>query len=176
MKHLKYLLAGSLLLLSTLASAASLQLQLKSDPANPGHPTMGDWMHFNSVITNSGQQPIEGLVAWISLVQVTPGKEQPMDLEDWSAHKAVTGTALAPGASLQTQWPMRLIQSGDYRVVISTTDRNNKTVFTSPTLQFHVAQKPVVESTRILPVALGIPLLIGGLLGTQRFRHRHRSA
>ncbi len=175
MKHFKYLLTSLLLLSSSLATAASLQLQLQSDTANPTHPTMGDWMHFNSVITNTGQQPIEGLVAWISLVEVTPGKEQPMDLEDWSAHKAVTGTTLQSDASLQTQWPMRLIQSGDYRVVISATDRNNKTVFTSPTLQFHVAQKPVVESARILPVALGIPLLIGGLLGVQKFRRRHKT-
>jgi len=82
---------------------------------------------------------------------------------------------LQSGAALQTQWPMRLIQSGDYRVVISATDRNNKTVFTSPTLQFHVAQKPVVESARILPVALGAPLLIGGLLGVQKFRRRHKT-
>ncbi len=176
MKSLKYLLAGALLLSGSLASAASLQLQLQADTANPAQPTMGDWMHFNSVISNTGQQPIEGLVAWISLVEVTPGKEQPMDLEDWSAHKAVTGTTLQPGATLNTQWPIRLIQSGDYRVVISTTDRNNKTVFTSPTLQFHVTQKPVVESTRILPVALGIPLLIGGLLGVQRYRRRHKAS
>lgn len=176
MKIPQYLLAGCLLLSSALVSAASLQLQLQPDPANPAHPTMGDWMHFDSAITNNGQQSIEGLVVWISLVEVTPGREQPMDLEDWSAHKAVTGTTLAPGASLKTQWPMRLIQSGDYRVVISATDRNDRTVFTSPTLQFHVAQKPVVESARILPVALGIPLLIGGLLGVQRLRHRRRSA
>jgi hypothetical protein len=175
MKHFKYLLAGFLLLSSSLVSAANLQLQLQPDPTNPGQPTMGDWMHFNSVIKNSGQQSIEGMVAWISLVEITPGKEQPMDLEDWSAHKAVTGTTLKSGETLQTQWPVRLIQNGDYRVVISATDRNNQTVFTSPTLQFHVAQKPVVESTHILPVALGIPLLIGGLLGTQKYRHRHKS-
>lgn len=175
MKHFKYFLATPLLLSSSLAAAASLHLQLQPDTANTAHPTMGDWMHFNSVITNTGQQLIEGLVAWISLEEVTPGKEQPMDLEDWSAHKAVTGTTLQPGAVLQTQWPMRLIQSGDYRVVISATDRKNETVFTSPTLQFHVAQKPVVESARILPVALGIPLLIGGLLGVQKFRRRHKT-
>lgn len=172
MKHLRYLLAGFLLLSSGLVSAANLQLQLQPDPANPGQPTMGDWMHFNSVITNSGQQPIQGLVAWISLVEVTPGKEQPMDLEDWSAHKAVTGTTLKPGETLQTRWPVRLIQNGDYRVVISATDRNDQTVFTSPTLQFHIAQKPVVQSTRILPVALGIPLMIGGMLGVRRYRKK----
>ena len=173
MKFRSYMFAAMLLALSGLAPAANIDLQLQPDTSNPAHPTMGDWMHFNSVINNAGKQPIDGLVAWISLVEVTPGKEQPMDLEDWSAHKAVTGATLAPGKSLQTQWPMRLIQSGDYRVVISATDRNNKTVFTSPTLQFHVAQKPVVESARILPVAIGIPLAIGGLLGFTKFRGRH---
>jgi hypothetical protein len=172
MKFRKYLFATALLTLSGLASAASIDLQVQPDTTNPAQPTMGDWMHFNSVITNTDTQPIEGLVAWISLVEVTPGKEQPMDLEDWSAHKAVTGTTLAPGAQLKTQWPMRLIQSGDYRVVISATDRIHKTVFTSPTIQFHVTQKPVVESRRILPVALGIPVLIGGLLGLQKLRGR----
>lgn len=65
---------------------------------------------------------------------------------------------------------MRLIQSGDYRVVISTTDRNEKTVFTSPMVEFHVAQKPVIDSKRILPVAIGVPLAIIGLL---LYRRRH---
>lgn len=88
-----------------------------------------------------------------------------MDLEDWSAHKAITGAALAPGAKLKTVWPMRLIQHGDYRVVISVTDRNQNRVFTSPTVQFHVTRKPVVESSRILPVAFGLPFLITGLIG-----------
>ena len=162
----------TLLLNCATASAAGIDLQVKSDPANPPSPTMGDWMHFDSVITNTGKQPVEGLVAWISLVEVTPGKEQPMDLEDWSAHKAVTGTSLEPGQVLETRWPMRLIQSGDYRVVISVTGHTDKTVFTSPTLQFHVAQKPVVESARILPIAVGMPLLIGGLLGVRSWR-RH---
>ena len=144
------------------------------DKTNPATPTMGDWMHFHSVIHNVGDRSIEGLVAWISLVQVTPGKEQPMDLEDWSAHKAVTGTTLAPGTSIDTEWPIRLIQNGDYRVVISATDRNNKSVFTSPTIQFHVAQKPVVESSRILPVAIGLPLLLSGLMGYRGWRQHHQ--
>lgn len=82
-----------------------------------------------------------------------------MDLEDWSAHKAVSSTTLAPGAPLTTDWPMRLVQGGDYRVVISVTDRNEQTVYTRPTLQFHVARKPVIESSRILPLALSLPLL-----------------
>lgn len=28
-------------------------------------------------------------MAWISLVEIDPGNEQPVDLEDWSAHKGI---------------------------------------------------------------------------------------
>jgi len=40
-------------------------------------------------------------------------------------------------------------------------------------VEFHIARKPVVESRRILPAALGVPLFIAGLLGYNGFR-RHR--
>lgn len=175
MKHLQQtMLAAALLLGAGFAGAADLSIDLQPDPANPANPTMGNWMHFTSVIHNNGTEPVEGLVAWISLVEVTPGHEQPMDLEDWSALKAVSGTELAPGTPLSTDWPIRLIQNGDYRVVISVTDRNDQAVYTSPTLQFHVARKPVVESSRILPVALGLPLLIGGVMSYRGWRQRRR--
>jgi hypothetical protein len=114
------------------------------------------------------------MVAWISLVEIDPGNEQPVDLEDWSAHKAITGATLGPDQSLRTDWPMRLIKGGDYRVVVSVTDRGSKKVFTSPTLQFHVRQKPVLQAGRVLPVAAGVPLLIIGLLLFHRTRQRLR--
>lgn len=152
------------------AETAPLSLNLLPAPDNPAAPKMGDNLHFRSVISNTGTKAVEGLVAWISLVEVTPGQEQPMDLEDWSALKAVTGTDMAPGGTLRTDWPMRLIQDGDYRVVISATDRAHHTVYTSPMLQFHIDSKPVVESRRILPIALGIPLLLAGWIMVNRLR------
>jgi hypothetical protein len=153
-------------LLSTLIAAsagaleAPLTLALSPDLENSAVPTMGDHMRFWSTITNTGAKPVEGLVAWISLVEIDPGNEQPVDLEDWSAHKAITGAALGPGQSLRTDWPMRLIKGGDYRVVVSAADRSSRTVFTSPMLEFHVNPKPVLQSGRVLPVAFGIPLLL----------------
>jgi hypothetical protein len=171
-------LALALPLLASLgaAKAADIRVDLTPSGENPAKPIMGEWMHFRSVIRNAGDQPIAGLVAWISLVQVTPGKEQPMDLEDWSAHKAVAGAALAPGGVLFTDWPMRLIQGGDYRVVVSATERADRAVYTSQTLQFHIARKPVVASRRILPVAFGVPLLITALIGYNGLRRHRRRA
>ena len=145
-------------------AAAALVLELHPHETNPSTPVMGDHVRFSSTITNTGPDPIRGLVAWISLVEIDPGNEQPVDLEDWSAHKAVSGASLNPGQSLQTDWPMRLIKGGDYRVVVSVTDRGSHRVFTSETLQFHVQQKPVLQTSRVVPVAAGIPVLISGLL------------
>ncbi len=172
MNPIRTRIAAALLGLAGIAGACAspLVITLAADQANPGDPTMGDRLRFHSVIANGGESPLEGLVAWISLVEVDLGREQPVDLEDWSAHKAVTGARLAPGARLETEWPMRLIQDGDYRVVISATDRGGQEVYTSPVVQFHVTRKPVVESARILPVAIGIPLLIAGVIGWRRWR------
>lgn len=162
------LLAG--IAMPGMARPALLSIRLVPSRENPAAPKMGDVLHFHSVISNTGTQAVEGLVAWISLIEVTPGREQPMDLEDWSAHKAVSGARLNTGARLKTVWPMRLIQSGDYRVLISATDRMHNTVYTSPMFQFHIAPKPVVESARILPVALGVPLCLGMWIVLSRLR------
>ncbi|WP_321495381.1 hypothetical protein [uncultured Desulfobacter sp.] len=168
----------ALILLSASISAAAqppVSLSLASDVKNPATPVMGDNLKFRSTITNTGSSPMGGLVAWISMVEIDPGNEQPVDLEDWSAHKAVTWAGLKPGESLRTDWPMRLIKGGDYRVVVSTTDRSGRQVYTSPTVQFHVRQKPVLQAGRVLPVAGGMPLLFIGLMILNKTKQRHGS-
>lgn len=173
----KYILSAFIVaaLLTTAAAAAQtpLTLDLQPDGQNPSAPVMGDHLRFWSTITNTGAKPVEGLVAWISLVEMDPGNEQPVDLEDWSAHKAITGATLGPGESLRTDWPMRVIKGGDYRVAVSVTARDGQTVSTSSTIHFHVRQKAVLETTRVLPVAAGIPLLVIGLMIFNKARRNH---
>ncbi len=172
-KSIVSLLFGlSLLGLGNAWAIDSLSISLTPDQSNPPSPQMGDWLKFHSVIQNSGIQQAHGVVAWISLVQVDPGHEQPMDLEDWSAHKAVTQAILQPGQQVNVEWPMRLIQAGAYRVVISTVDRETGHVMTSPFVDFQVRRKPVVESVRILPVAFGVPGLLLGMMSWRRYRRR----
>ena len=153
-----------------IASAADLSVDLRPSSGNPASPEMGDHLRFHSVIRNDSTAPVDGLIAWISLVQVDKGKEQPVDLEDWSAHKAVTSKSLAPGKTIETDWPMRLIQAGHYRVVVSAVSRGGAALTASPFADFMVRQKPVVESQRVLPVAIGLPLLIGAAMLWRRRR------
>jgi len=163
--------AAVLLFLVATPAAASLTVSLAPSPANPAAPRMGNRLSFHTVIRNTGAQPVHGLIAWISLLRTDPGQEQPMDLEDWSAHKAVSAARLEPGQSLDADWPMRLIQDGRYRVVVSLVSREEPGLVTSPLLDFTVLRKPVVESGRVLPVALGMPFLLGLVL-LWRWRRR----
>ena len=179
--HIRHLsLAGAALLLMAglrpalaqpatgVAAPPALQVELVPDAGNPLSPKMGDQLRFHSTIRNTGAVSVPGMVAWLGLVQVDPGQEQPVDLEDWSAHKAITVPVLEPGAAVSTEWPMRLIAAGHYRVVVSAAAGAGAL---SPSLfvDITVRQKPVVESGRVLPVALGMPaLLLGGLLLRRR--------
>ncbi|EFL51167.1 conserved hypothetical protein [Solidesulfovibrio fructosivorans JJ]] len=145
-------------------ASAGLSVSLTPAPGNPDTPRMGDRLSFQTSIRNTGTMPEHGLVAWISLLQTDPGKEQPVDLEDWSAHKAVTAATLEPGQTVNATWPMRLIAAGHYRLVVCLASRETRELVTSPVAAFTVRGKPVVASARVLPVALGIPLLLGGVL------------
>jgi hypothetical protein len=152
-------LALAFMVYANAACAGDLSVDLAPDPNNPSAPRMGDNLLFHSDMRNSGPVRAEGIIAWLSLVQVDPGAEQPVDLEDWSAQKAVTATKLEPGETMQAEWRLRLIQAGSYRVLVSITSGSGSFV-ASPFIDFTVREKPVVDSVRVLPVAIGLPLLI----------------
>jgi hypothetical protein len=164
MKFLYSTLIAMALMMRSASAVEMLHIDLVPDAANPPSAQMGDKLTFHTRIRNDGAAAAEGLIVWISLIRIDRGAEQPVDLEDWSAQKAVTAASLAPGQSLSTDWPMRLIQAGTYRVLVSATSRNGAGLVASPFADFVVRQKPVVESDRVLPIALGLPLLIAGAM------------
>lgn len=142
------------------AEAAELAISISPAAGNPDSPQMGDRISYETQITNTGANPVDGLISWLSIVRVDKGKEAPIGLEDWSAEKAVTRASLAPGETIRTDWPMRLIQDGHYRVVVSAASRSGSVLAASPFADFTVRAKPVVQSARVLPVAAGMPILL----------------
>lgn len=142
------------------AATGGLSIGIAPSSANPATPQMGDRLTFHSEIRNTGDAPVDGVIAWLGLVRVDKGQEQPVGLEDWSAEKAVTEDVLPPGGTIETDWPMRLIAEGHYRVVVSAASRGGPNLASSPFADFTVRPKPVVESRRVLPVAIGVPVLL----------------
>lgn len=154
------LIGMSALTTSYPAVADDLSIQIAPMAGNPGDPQMGDHLAFQTRLTNTGTTPIAGVISWLSIVRVDQGQEAPIGLEDWSAEKAVTQAGLAPGETIVTDWPMRLIQGGHYRAVVSAVSRDGTALAASPFADFTVRAKPVVQSARVLPVAAGVPLLL----------------
>jgi hypothetical protein len=159
-KCLLFTLAFMLIASLLFANSNSIIINFQMVKTTKTKLIMGDKISFKSSITNLDNHPIKGLVGWISLIDITKGDEQPMDLEDWSAHKAISKQILKPGETIETKWPMRLIKSGDYRVFVSITSRDTNEVITSSSIDFHVYQKPVISSKKVLFVALFIPFIL----------------
>lgn len=109
---------------ATQADTGGIDVSLTAAAANPPSAQMGDRIAFASEIRNAGPTTADGLVAWLSLVRVDKGHEAPVDLEDWSANKAVALPPLAPGQRVRSEWPVRLIAAGRYRAVVSVAARS----------------------------------------------------
>ena len=128
--------------------------------APTGALKMGDRPVFKGVVQNSGHRDLQGLVVYLSLVSLNPGHEHPVDLEDWSAQKAIRIDKLMPGETHKQDWPMRLIQSGRFGVALTVVDSLENRPIVSELVPFDIQTKPTVASNRILPVAIGEPLLL----------------
>lgn len=138
---------------------------------------MGDTPNFLGAVTNLGRQATQGLVVYLSLVSLAPGNEHPVDLEDWSAQKAVRLDRLNPGASDYRNWGMRLIAAGRYGVALTVVDPREHRPIVSDLVAFEIQPKPTLVAGRVLPVAIGEPLLIlllwGGMV-FYSFRSYHK--
>jgi hypothetical protein len=122
--------------------------------------TMGDTPTFTGRVTNASDQEREGLVVYLSLVSLKPGDEHPVDLEDWSAQKAVRIGQLLPEQCNTQDWTMRLIEAGQFGVALTVVDPKQKQPIVSNLLVFYIQSKPTLNSVRIIPVAIGEPLFL----------------
>jgi len=137
---------------------------------------MGDKPVFKGTVTNTGSNACQGLVVYLSLVSLKAGREHPVDLEDWSAQKAVRINRLAPGETNRQDWSMRLIGSGRFGIALTVVDSNENRPIVSNLVRFDVQQKATISSARILPVAAGEPLLLIVIFMLFQWRRRSRRA
>jgi len=151
------------------ASAGNGQVLRVSLQAPAGALKMGDTPNFLGAVTNLGPQPVQGLVVYLSLVSLAPGNEHPVDLEDWSAQKAVRLDRLNPGATDFRNWGMRLIAAGKYGVALTVVDPREPRPIVSDLVPFEIQPKATLVAGRVLPVAIGEPLLVVLLWGGMVF-------
>jgi hypothetical protein len=138
------------------------------------HANMGDRITYTGTITNNSDKPVKNIIAYISLANVTPGKEAPLDLEDWSANKAVKIDEIPPHGSYKGRWPISLIDSGSYVAYITVVDKNGTSPLISDLSRLEIKRVIRLNPRNVLPVALGEPVVLGLLFILVDFRRRKR--
>jgi hypothetical protein len=123
--------------------------------------TTGDYVELPAMITNTSNKPVEGVVAYVTLVDTTQGQQTPVDLEDWSAQRAVTIDSLAPGETRNASWSLRLIKGGDYVVYPAAIAKDSSQPSVGPEVPLSVTSHQSLNPGGVLPVALGVPILAG---------------
>jgi hypothetical protein len=137
---------------------------------------LGDSFGFDSRITNSGRKPLLGLVAHLNIVALSKGVY--VDPEDWSSSRTHYLPDLGPGESTDVSWNVQSVNGGRFAVYVvvlrgaaPTSSPEGPTV--SPALAVRVTERKTINSGGVLPLALGVPVLLGFLtLGLRVRRDR----
>jgi hypothetical protein len=135
--------------------------------------SIGKSFTFHSTVTNHASRPASGLVAHLNVLSLRPGVY--VDPEDWSSHRTRYLPSIPPGRSLTITWKVQAVNSGSigiYVAVLAASGAPEPPV-TGPTLHVSIARRVTLNSGGILPLALGIPGLIGLLaIGLRARRQR----
>lgn len=170
MKPTPFLVVLATLLIVPLASAGGLTTDATSLDMQTG-----DTIVIHSTLTNSETTTSPPTLVYLSLLDKKQGA--PVDLEDWTANRSTNVPPLAPGESATQTWSLRALVSGEYDVyVISVPNATStQTPRMSLPVAIHVTQRTNLNPGGVLPVAIGLPLVIG--VGMIAIRHaRSRSA
>lgn len=145
--------------------------------ASPSHVStrLGQRFAVRTEIANHGGTPLRGLIAHLNVVGLTPGVY--VDPEDWSSARTQHVPDLAPGRTVTLRWPIKAVNGGDfgvYVVVLPGRDpaRAAPGVSVTPAVDVHVAQRRTLNSGGVLPLAVGLPALLGAAALATRLRRR----
>jgi hypothetical protein len=131
---------------------------------------LGKKFVFRTTIVNRGSRPARGLIAHLNVLSLRNGTY--VDPEDWSSNRTRYVGVIPAGGSTTTTWHMQAVNDGDFGVYVAVLPNTGaaQPALTAPTIHLAVAERRTLNSGGILPLALGVPALIGiGALGI-RFR------
>jgi hypothetical protein len=134
--------------------------------------SIGKSFTFHSTITNRASVPATGLVAHLNVLSLRPGVY--VDPEDWSSHRTRYLPAIPAGRSLTIAWKVQAVNSGSIGIYVAVlpTSGAAQPPTTGPTLHVSIRRRVTLNSGGIVPLAVGIPGLIGLLTLGLRVRRR----
>jgi hypothetical protein len=130
---------------------------------------IGTDFRFRTTISNPSAAPVEGLIAHLDVVSSDPGVY--VDPEDWSSERTRYLPPVAPGASIVVPWSVKAVNAGRFAVYVVVLGRGRP--LAGPALDARVAERRTIDAGGVLPLAVGLPALLGlTLLGVRARRPR----
>jgi hypothetical protein len=170
--------SGAAALLAALALTAGASAQ--ADPVSVTvdrtriTASLGGDFSFRTTIANAAASETKSLVAHLNILSLREGTY--VDPEDWSTRRTLyLGTIPAHGSRTIT-WRLSAVGSGSLAAYVSVLPQANPSEppATSPPIQIAVAERRMLNSGGILPLALGVPAFVGLLTGGVRLARRRR--
>lgn len=136
---------------------------------------LGRKLVFRSTITNRSRLPASGLIAHLNVLSLHSGVY--VDPEDWSSERTRYLRTIPAGGSATTTWRMQAVNGGAFGVYVAVLHESGRAFppATGPTIRLVVAERKTLNSGGIVPLALGVPTLLGVVAFAIRLRRRGTS-
>jgi hypothetical protein len=122
--------------------------------------SLGQKLRLETVVANNGTATSSPLVAHMTIFSLRSGPY--VDPEDWSSQRTKYLAALPAGASRAIAWNVQAVNDGQFGVsfeVLPQTGTGAPAI--GPAVRLDVAQRDTLDAGGILPLALGVPALLG---------------
>jgi len=112
------------------------------------------------------------LIAHLNVLSLRTGVY--VDPEDWSSRRTRYLTPIPAGGSVTLTWKVQAVNSGSIGIYVAVLPASGvpQPPATGPTLHVSIAQRRTLNSGGIVPLALGMPGLLGLLTIALRVRRR----
>jgi hypothetical protein len=136
---------------------------------------LGESFSFSSKITNTGPAQRSGLIAHLNVVGLSSGIY--VDPEDWSEERTKNVPTLRSGESTDISWNVKAVTGGRVAIYVVALSIDNPSAAAvgpaaSPAMYVRIADTKDLNSGGVLPLALGVPALLGAATLTVRRRRR----
>ncbi len=151
-------------------SSAAPPLQFEYSSAATLSGVSGDFVQVSARVTNVGGQALSDVTVYLSMFNTVD--KTPVDLEDWSAQKAINFQGLPAGQSQAIDLSIHLVNPGEYSLVLVGYVPSADTPTISRATFLHVEARKNLNPGNILVVALGTPLALAIVLRIAPARRR----
>ena len=153
-------LGAALVLAGSAAPATGVSIRTdRTEVASP----LGENFNFRTTIANSAATATRPLIAHLNLLSFRDGVY--VDPEDWSTARTRYIGTIPAGGSQSLTWKIQAVNVGSFAAYITVLDQDGRpqTPATGAVVRVEVAKRKGFDSKGVVPLALGMPLLIGVL-------------